>query len=97
MYLYFTVDLPDTTNSHAVDFKNPVVHCEEDGDMVTFVDDATNYVVDKDPEIVTQKTNQKYLLIEKYMNGNKLVINGDKSHLVVMSKRSLTTEATEPK
>ena len=38
LYLCFTIDLPDVTHSHPVDYKKPEVHCSEDGDMVTFVD-----------------------------------------------------------
>ena len=63
--------------------------------MVTFVDDATHYVADKDQEKVTEKISEKYKLIEKYMNENKLVINGDKSHLVVMSKKGQSNDAAK--
>ena len=95
LYLCFTVDLPDTTHNHPVDNKEPEVHCEEDGDMVTFVDDATHYVADEDAEKVTKKISEKFLDIEKYMNEIKLVINGDKSHLVVLSKKNKSGEASK--
>ena len=68
LYLCFTVDLPDITHSHPVDYKDPIVHCSEDGDMVTFVDDATHYFADKDANIVTEKISEKFEVIEKYMN-----------------------------
>ena len=88
------MDLPDVTHSHSVDYKDPVVHCSEDGDMVTFVDDATHYFADNDADKVTEKISQKFEIIEKYMNENKLVINGDKSHLVVLRKRAQEMEAS---
>ena len=42
---------------------------------------------------IAEKISAKYDNIEKYMNENKLVINGDKSHLVVMRKRQHEIEA----
>ena len=33
LYLCFTVDLPDATHNHSVDYKDPDVHCSEDGDF----------------------------------------------------------------
>ena len=95
LYLCFTVDLPDTTHCHPVDYKNPVVHCKDDVDIVTFVDDATHYYADKEEEKVTETISAKFKMIEKYMNENKLVINGDKSHLVVLSKKAQTNDAVK--
>ena len=55
--------------------------------MVNFVDDGTAYVSDKSPEVVSQKLTNHYSLIEGYMHSNKLVINSDKSHLIVLAGR----------
>ena len=63
-------------------------HCQEDGDMSTFVDDATSYYGHKDTDIVTRVTEKNYIAIEQYMNANKLKINGIKTHLLVLSKSS---------
>ena len=63
--------------------------------MVTFVDDAIHYFADEDTDKVSEKISEKYDQIEKYMNKNKLIINGDKSHLVVMRKRAQAGEATQ--
>ena len=54
--------------------------------MTTFVDDSTNYFGHRDPKVVQMVTQKNYQSIEEYMNSNKLKINGDKSHLVVMTK-----------
>ena len=64
-----------------------MAYCEEDGNMVNFVDDGTAYVADKNPQIVSQKLTNHYSKIEEYMHSNKLVINSDKTHLVVMAGR----------
>ena len=62
--------------------------------MVTFVDDATHYFAHKEADVITEKISEKYIQIEKYMNENKLVINGDKSHLLVMCKKRQSDEAS---
>ena len=55
--------------------------------MVNFVDDGTVDVADKDPEVINMKLASHYSKIENYMNANKLVINSDKSHLLVLAGR----------
>ena len=87
LYLVYTNDLPDVIHDHPVDYKEPLVHCKEDGSMVNFVDDGTAYVSDKSPDVVSQKLTNHYSVIEEYMHSNKLVINSDKSHLIVMAGR----------
>jgi hypothetical protein len=54
--------------------------------MATFVDDSTNYFGHKDPNVVKEVTQRNYDTIEDYMHANKLKINGDKSHLLVLTK-----------
>ena len=75
LYLCFTIDLPDVLHDHPVDYKDPANHYNNEGDMVTFVDDATYYFADTNAEIVTEKISLKFISIEKYMNEIKLVIN----------------------
>ena len=87
LYLVYTNDLPDIIHNHEVDFKKPEAYCQEDGCMVNFVDDGTVYFASKDPDKVSQKLSNHYSKIEEYMNSNKLVINSDKTHLLVMAGR----------
>ena len=56
--------------------------------MVTFVDDATSYYGHKDPAEVTRVTNKNFAAIENFMHSNKLKVNPDKTHLLVISKSS---------
>ena len=84
LYLVYTNDLPDVIHSHMTDYQQPEVHCKEDGSMVNFVDDGTVYYSSKQPDEVSQKLSNHYKRIESYMNSNKLVINSDKTHLLVM-------------
>ena len=96
LYLVYTNNLPDIIHNHKVDFKKPEVYCKEDGCMVNFVDDGTVYFASKDPEEVSQKLSNHYSKIEEYMNSNKLVINSDKTHLLVMAARgAISAQRTE--
>ena len=54
--------------------------------MTTFVDDSSSYYGHKDPQVVKEVTQRNYTATEEYMNCNKLKINGDKSHLLVLTK-----------
>ena len=87
LYLVYTNDLPDIIHSHSVDYQEPMRDCPENGSMVNFVDDGTVYLGHKDPMIVSQKPTEHYNKIEEYMHSNKLVINSDKTHLLVMAGR----------
>ena len=40
---------------------------------------------DKDPKVVKEKIYEAYKLMENYMAMNKLVINSDKTHLLIMA------------
>jgi hypothetical protein len=54
--------------------------------MTTFVDDSTSYYGHIDPKVVKDVTQRNYKATEEFMNCNKLKINGDKSHLLVLTK-----------
>ena len=55
--------------------------------MVNFFDYVTVYYADKNPEVISQKLSDHYSTIEEYMNSNRLVINSDKTHLIVLAGR----------
>ena len=44
----------------------------------------------KDPSTLSDTLSDKYKVIEEYMESNKLVINGEKTHLVVMGSKKMT-------
>ena len=87
LFLMANTDLPDVIHSHSVDYKEPMAYCQEDGNMINFVDDGTAYVSDKNPDTLSEMLNNHYRKIEQYMHSNKLVINSDKTHLLVMAGR----------
>ena len=82
----FTNDLPDVIHSHEgpLSFKDPNMQCSSCGGLVNFVDDATYTYACKDPAELSEKLTSQYENISSYMASNKLVINADKTHLLVM-------------
>ena len=92
LYILFTNDLPDVihTEHDNLSYKDPHLQCGPCGSLVTYVDDGTCTVVDKDPSTLSDTLSDKYKVIEEYMISNKLVINGDKTHLVVMGTNKMT-------
>ena len=57
------------------------------GDLVGYVDDGAYSISDKSPDVLSQVLTKKYKMLEKWMHANKLVINPDKTHLIVMGSR----------
>ena len=86
LYSILTSDLPDCIHPHTLHHFEAPVHCSEDGNMTTFVDDSTSYFGHKDPIIVKNITQKNYEATELYMHRNNLKINGDKTHMIVMTK-----------
>ena len=87
LYNVMTCDLPDVIHTdHTVSIQDTDHHCNEDGDMVTFVDDATSYYGHQDSVEVTRVINKNFKAIKVYMNANQLKINSDKTHLLVICK-----------
>ena len=57
------------------------------GLLVGYVDDGAYSVSSTDPTELSRIMNRKYSRLEDWMNSNKLVINADKTHLMVMTQR----------
>ena len=53
--------------------------------MCCFADDSTYTVAGKTQEELTEKLSQKYTVIADFLTDNKLKVNDDKTHLLVMS------------
>ena len=54
------------------------------GELVGYVDDGAYSVGHSDPDVLSRVLTDKYNKLEEWMNNNKLVINPDKTHLMVM-------------
>jgi hypothetical protein len=90
MYIIFTNDLPEIIHEHA---PNPIsepenskfnVNCTICGTISCYADDSTFSCAGKDSMEMSVFTSEKYLKMADYMTSNKLKLNGDKTHLMVM-------------
>ena len=91
LYVLFTNDLPEAIHDdhEELSYDEPHLQCDPCGGLVNYVDDGTCTITHKDPEILSTKLSEKYKAIEEYMVSNRLVIDGDKTHLLVMGSRSM--------
>ena len=94
-YVLFTSDIPDLVHDHPVDYLEPQSYCPECGSTVCYVDDCTYSHGDKDPAILSDTLSAQYKKISNYMAANKLVINADKTHLVVMGTKATAARRDE--
>ena len=88
-YVLFTNDLPETileTNSH-VHWSHLTTHCPECGGLCCFADDSTYSVSSQDPDILQVKLNDSYRVMANYLGNNRLKLNDDKTHLLVMTTK----------
>ena len=97
MYILFVNDLPEVVHGHAgqvhpaenhdqevqrqVNFN---MNCRVCGSLCCYVDDSTYMYSSSDPAILTEKLSAQYKCLAEYMGDNKLVINNDKTRLLVM-------------
>ena len=94
LYLLYTNDLPEAVHDHPPDEQehgtqaNHNIHCKECGGMCLFADDSTYTKSNKDPAALKEEIDIKYRDIVDYMSRNKLVLNTDKTHLLVMASRA---------
>jgi hypothetical protein len=62
-------------------------HCAECGGLCCFADDSTYSVSSHDQDILERKLNDKYTILANYMGNNKLKLNDDKTHLLIMTTK----------
>ena len=74
------------------------IQCQECGGLCCYADDSTYTVTGKDPEQLTEKLTKKYSVMADFLTDNKLKVNDDKTHLLVMAtmqkRRTVDTNAT---
>ena len=106
LWLLFTCDQPDVIHEHEVDGQDPQRGCGGGGvqgddhnagdgrvgcgELVGYVDDGAFSYAEADPAILSQVLTNKYSMLEQWMHANKLVINPDKTHLMVMGSKKHT-------
>ena len=93
LYVLFTNDLPDivhTEHDDPLTYLSPNMQCNDCGGLVNYVDDATYSFGSNDPAELSDKLSETYKCIAEYMAANKLVINADKTHLLVIGTQAMS-------
>ena len=91
LYLLYTNDLPEAVHEHHLQqglqqqhqYYN--LHCHSCGGLCLYADDSTFTLSNKNTDELNVEIDQKYKIIAQYMNKNKLILNSNKTHLMVMT------------
>ena len=59
------------------------MHCHSCGGLCLYADDSTFTLSNKDVDELNEEIDLKYKVIAQYMGMNKLILNSDKTHLLV--------------
>ena len=94
LYILFTSEIPDLVHEHQVSFNDPQP-CQKCGSTICYVDDCTYGIGDTDPEALSAKLTMQYNTISDYMAANNLVINAEKTHLLVMGTKKTAARRNE--
>ena len=89
-YILFTNDLPEIIHEESCPLNKRMVGifntmCPECGGLVAFADDSTVTVSDISPARLTEKLSVKFEKISEYFAKNKLKVNDEKTHLMVLT------------
>ena len=98
LYILFSNDLPEAIHNHPPENNQSFfnIHCDSScGGMCCFADDSTYSASSSNPRELKIQIDTKYKEISRYMASNRLVLNGDKTHLLIMaSSRHWVPHAT---
>ena len=57
------------------------------GELVGYVDDGAYSYAHSNPTVISRVLTEKYIMLEQWMNNNKLVINPDKTHIMLIGTK----------
>ena len=100
-YCIFTNDFPEVVHSSECSCKAEFgfsPECCQCGSTVVYADDSTFSISDRDPTTLSNKLSDRFKIMADYLTSNKLKVNEDKTHLLVMCtdqrRRKLSSEVT---
>ena len=93
LYILYTNDLPEVAYHHHPQQDHPHEHqegfynshCCRCGGLCLYADDSTFTLSNNNVGTLNEEIDAKYKLIADYMTRNKLILNSDKTHLLVMT------------
>ena len=86
LYILFTNDLPESVHNHLPTddiFYN--INCDECGHICCFADDSTLTVSHHNVVVLEEKIAEKYQCVAEFMANNRLKLNSDKTHMIIMT------------
>ena len=85
-YIIFTNELPELIHDHtAPNDKIFNVKCPDCGNICCYADDSTSSFSSTSTEIISTRITEQYRVISDFMSNNKLKLNGDKAHLMLLA------------
>ena len=63
-------------------FRCQCINC---GGITVYADDSTYMVSNKDQDMLSENLSEKFSLMSDYLTANRLKVNSDKTHLIVMT------------
>ena len=93
LYVLLVGDLPEVVHEHddlddeQLGGCNFNLNCDECGGLTAFVDDSTYSVSASSPDELSRKLSTQYRKLADYMGDTGLVINDEKTHLIVLGNR----------
>ena len=92
LYILYTNDLPESVHEHHLQDEQPGgqepiynIQCNECGSLCLYADDSTFTLSNKNVKELNDDLDKKYKEIAQYMDKNKLVLNSNKTHLMIMT------------
>ena len=91
-YTIFTNELPQIVHeancpTRKLTDASISVQCQECGGLCCYADDSTITATGSNPAELTDKLTKKYNVVADFLTDNKLKVNDDKTHLLVMTTR----------
>ena len=91
-YTIFTNELPEVVHDHDQDDHQVSeawppynLSCKSCGNICCFADDTTYSCSDTSPDSLSEKLSSKFLMISDFLVSNRLKLNDDKTHLLVLT------------
>ena len=98
LYIIFTNELPEVIHQEVCLAQQsegvrdrPVMStgCWQCGSLVCYADDSTYCTLDPDPQNLSRKLGEQYSRLAKFLGANRLKVNDDKTHTLVLTTSQL--------
>ena len=84
--ILFTKDLPESIHDHLpTDDSFFNLNCNECGHICCFADNSTLTVSHHNVVVLEEKIAEKYQCVAEFMANNRLKLNSDKTHMIIMT------------